>query len=104
MLLTTVCSICLRKKEDVIDHADAVDVTPEGNLHVEINAFTYPDESEPVLSEIGFDLKSGETLGIVGRTGSGKTSLLKLLMREYDTYDGEISFADVKFKITLYEL
>lgn len=50
------------------------------------------------MSDIHFELKAGETLGIVGRTGSGKTSLLKLLMREYDTYEGKIAFANVKIQ------
>lgn len=63
-----------------------------------MDKFTYPDESEPVLSDIHFEFKAGETLGIVGRTGSGKTSLLKLLMREYDTYEGKIAFANVKIQ------
>lgn len=39
-----------------------------------------------------FDLKRGETLGIVGKTGAGKTSILKLLLREFEGYQGEIRF------------
>lgn len=88
----------LAEKEDVLDQEGALDTVPVGDLQVAMDKFTYPDESEPVLSDIHFELKAGETLGIVGRTGSGKTSLLKLLMREYDTYEGKIAFANVKIQ------
>lgn len=44
------------------------------------------------LSDIRFRLKSGATLGVVGKTGAGKTTLLRLLLREFDGYDGEIRF------------
>ncbi|GAB3961497.1 hypothetical protein GCM10027614_84830 [Micromonospora vulcania] len=81
----------LAEKEDVLDQEGALDTVPVGDLQVTMDKFTYPDESEPVLADIHFNLKAGETLGIVGRTGSGKTSLLKLLMREYDTYEGKIA-------------
>ncbi|CCQ21137.1 Multidrug resistance-like ATP-binding protein MdlA [Listeria monocytogenes N53-1] len=88
----------LAEKEDVLDQEGALDTVPVGDLQVTMDKFTYPDESEPVLADIHFNLKAGETLGIVGRTGSGKTSLLKLLMREYDTYEGKIAFANVKIQ------
>lgn len=88
----------LAEKEDVLDQEGALDTVPVGDLQVTMDKFTYPDESEPVLADIHFELKAGETLGIVGRTGSGKTSLLKLLMREYDTYEGKIAFANVKIQ------
>ena len=42
------------------------------------------------LNDIHFDLKKGETLGVVGRTGAGKTTLLKCLIREYDHFNGEL--------------
>ncbi len=54
--------------------------------------FTYPNSSgQPVLSGISLNVKSGETLGILGATGSGKSTLVNLITRFYDVTDGEIS-------------
>ena len=52
--------------------------------------FTYPNTSTPVLRDISFSLPANGTLGIVGRTGSGKTTLAELLMRLYDPPDNAI--------------
>ena len=45
--------------------------------------FTYPEDKQAVLKDINFTLKRGETLGIVGKTGSGKSTLIKQLLRQY---------------------
>ena len=55
----------------------------------------------PVLKDIHFTLKRGETLGIVGKTGAGKTTMLKLLIREFEGYQGKlcsvvINYQDIK--------
>ena len=63
-------------------------VAVNGRLEYNISNFVYLDKS--VLSEIKFSIEQGQTLGIVGVTGSWKTTLLKLLLREYDVVDGEI--------------
>lgn len=42
-----------------------------------------------------FDLQQGQTLGIVGKTGSGKTAILKLLLREFEGYKGHITYGDI---------
>lgn len=63
-------------------------VAVNGRLEYNISNFSYLDKS--VLSEIKFSIEQGQTLGIVGVTDSGKTTLLKLLLREYDVVDGEI--------------
>ncbi|RVX42179.1 ATP-binding cassette subfamily B protein/ATP-binding cassette subfamily C protein [Nonomuraea polychroma] len=51
-------------------------------------SFAYPDDDEQVLSGITLDLAPGETLGLVGRTGSGKTTLARLVLRLYDPVEG----------------
>lgn len=53
-------------------------------------SFKYPDTGIQALSNISFSLKRGESLGIIGRTGSGKSSLANLLCRLYDPQEGEI--------------
>ncbi len=52
--------------------------------------FRYHGEHTPSLSDISFQLKKGESLGIIGATGSGKSTLVNLLLRFYDTSEGEI--------------
>ncbi|CAM3181166.1 ATP-binding cassette, subfamily C [Lactobacillus bombicola] len=68
----------------------ATDIT--GDLVYHINSFAYPDEPNlPVLHHINFTLKTGQTLGLVGKVGAGKTSIIQLLLREFDKYDGQIT-------------
>ncbi|MFC4652593.1 ABC transporter ATP-binding protein [Lactococcus nasutitermitis] len=69
-----------------------------GNLHFNVQHFSYPDEEKTRISGIDFELKKGEVIGLVGRTGAGKSSIIKLLMREFDHYEGEISFAGHNIK------
>ncbi|WP_024834736.1 ABC transporter ATP-binding protein [Ruminiclostridium josui] len=52
--------------------------------------FTYDEASEYALKNISFEIKSGQTVGIIGSTGSGKSTLINLIARFYDTTDGQI--------------
>ncbi|MGP6139303.1 MULTISPECIES: ABC transporter ATP-binding protein [unclassified Jeotgalibaca] len=63
-----------------------------GDIDFMIDSFTYPDGKNVVLENAHFHLDSGNTLGIVGHTGSGKSTIFKLLLRDYDGYDGKISY------------
>ncbi|MBM7659258.1 ATP-binding cassette subfamily B protein [Bacillus mesophilus] len=80
----------LAEKEDIIDHEGANTSKPSGSISFQINSFQYPESDKRVLDNIHFTLEQGQTLGIVGKTGSGKTSLLKLLIREFEGYEGQI--------------
>jgi ATP-binding cassette, subfamily B, multidrug efflux pump len=84
----------LAEPVEIIDHEGAKDVVPSGDIEYQVKDFTYPGETDPVLSDLSFTLKRGETLGIVGKTGSGKTTLLKLLIREFESDHGKILFGD----------
>ena len=77
---------------EITDRKGALDEAPTGDLSFHIDAFAYPGEKEAALRDVHFDLARGETLGIVGATGSGKTTILKLLMREFEGYKGRITF------------
>ncbi|WP_459500411.1 ABC transporter ATP-binding protein [Bacillus sp. C1] len=59
-------------------------------------SFSYPHSSDMHLKNISFSLKQGETLGIVGKTGSGKTTLVRQLLRQYPLGEGNITVSDVK--------
>ncbi len=52
--------------------------------------FTYPGGGDPALEELSFSLAAGETLGVIGGTGCGKTTLVRLLCREYDATCGAV--------------
>lgn len=77
---------------------DIVDMVPEavpntdyhidGDILMRDLTFTYPDGEEPVLKHINLHIQPGEMLGILGRTGSGKSSLADLLLRVYDCETG----------------
>ena len=82
----------LAEKVDIRDDEQALDIVPCGNIQYGIAEFTYPGDLKPLLTDISFTLKTGETLGIAGKTGSGKTTILKLLIREFEGYKGEILF------------
>lgn len=82
----------LSVEPEIVDVRDALDVAPKGDVAFHIDRFTYPNEEKPTLTNVHFDLKRGQTLGIVGHTGAGKTTILKLLMREFEGYQGSILF------------
>ncbi|TKC18758.1 ABC transporter transmembrane domain-containing protein [Robertmurraya kyonggiensis] len=86
----------LSERTEIIDREDAVDFIPSGDIEFKIDEFIYPEEKEPILQNIQFRMKQGETLGIVGKTGAGKTSLLKLLIREFYAEKGTIVFGGKK--------
>ncbi|MET0960228.1 MAG: ABC transporter transmembrane domain-containing protein [Psychrobacillus psychrotolerans] len=89
------------EKIEIDDIPDAVNVKPEGDIHFHIEDFKFPGDDRSALHNVDFTLKRGETLGIVGKTGSGKTAILKLLMREFEGYTGKILYGD--FAIDTYK-
>jgi ATP-binding cassette, subfamily B, bacterial len=78
----------------IVDRPDAVAVRRDevtGHLRFEGVEFRYPDAAQPVLRRIDLDVRPGETMAIVGVTGSGKTSLVSLVPRLYDVTAGRIT-------------
>ena len=77
----------------IVDRPDAADVKPaevHGHLRFDNVTFTYGGSSEPVLTGIDLDVRPGETMAIVGVTGSGKTTLVSLVPRLYDVSGGRV--------------
>ncbi len=79
---------------EIDDKFGAIDVRPSGDLKVHIDSFQFPNDEAVALHNVHFELKQGETLGIVGKTGAGKTTILKLLLREFEGYKGSISYGE----------
>src|SRR5699024_3472123 len=68
-------------------------VLEEGPLSVSFDnvSFSYPGEKRRVLNHLNVDIEAGMKVGFIGLTGSGKSTILRLLMRFYDVSDGMIS-------------
>ena len=85
-------SVLLDAKPDVFDRENTVDTpTPiAGNIEFRNLTFRYPDGGPDVLQDVSFSIKAGENVGIVGRTGAGKTTLVDLILRTYNVEDGTV--------------
>ncbi|WP_313892320.1 ABC transporter transmembrane domain-containing protein [Psychrobacillus sp.] len=84
----------LDEKVDIDDKEGALDQKPEGHLQFNVEEFKFPEDDRVALHDVHFTLNRGETLGIVGKTGSGKTVILKLLLREFEGYKGKIEYGE----------
>ena len=85
----------LSEPVDIDDSATARNVRPQGNLSFNVQSFSFPGDERPALQNVQFELQQGETLGIVGKTGAGKTAILKLLLREFEGYEGDIRYGNL---------
>ena len=79
------------KPEDIHTELKAGRVSGNQVLHVQDLTFTYPDAAQPSLMDISFDMQQGEILGIIGGTGSGKSTLVQVLLGLYPADKGSIS-------------
>lgn len=78
----------------ITDDATAVDRKLEGNIYFEKVGFTYDHTGIEAVKNFTLGIKSGEKIAIVGRTGSGKTSIAQLLLRMFDARQGNIKYDD----------
>lgn len=90
----------------IVDAPDAIDHTErfEGRIEFKHVSFAYEDEEAegPILTDISFTAAPGETIAIMGETGCGKTSLIQLIPRFYDPYEGQVLIDGIdvrKFKL-----
>lgn len=85
-----------RERSNIVDGTKDV---PDGALSVDFAgvAFDYT-AGHPVLRDVSFHLPAGRTLGLLGRTGSGKSTLTRLLFRFYDVQQGEIRLGDASIR------
>lgn len=81
----------LSKKSEIqeIEHAKSLDLQHAG-IRIERLSFSYPDATQEALHNIDLVIEPGTTIGIIGKTGSGKTTLMKLLLRIYEPPKGTV--------------
>lgn len=79
----------LDQPEDVADSKSPEEPSWEGNITLENVRFSY-DGTEDVLRDVNLQIKAGEFIGLVGRSGAGKTTLINLIMRMYDVGEGRV--------------
>ena len=88
--------ISLRRIREILDtepamtFEDVEDEVLEGSLSFEHVTFTYPNDEEPILKDVSFDIAPGEMVGVVGATGAGKSTLAQLIPRLFDPQEGSI--------------
>jgi ATP-binding cassette subfamily B multidrug efflux pump len=82
----------LDTQSDVVDKPSAIPMPPvNGEVKFEKVSFRYFGSGEPVLKNVSFEAKPGQTIALLGATGSGKTTIINLLPRFYDPTDGRIT-------------
>ncbi|HTX92790.1 MAG TPA: ABC transporter ATP-binding protein [Anaerolineales bacterium] len=82
----------LDAKSDVTDSPEAIPLPPvHGNIKFEDVTFRYFGGGDPVLKNVSFETKPGQTVALLGATGSGKTTIINLLPRFYDPTEGRIT-------------
>ncbi len=96
-------SVCAGRIEEVLQTSTSVVAPTEGiaqlpgaaSLEVRHAEFAFPGAEQPVLRDINFRVEAGETLAIIGSTGSGKTALLNVIARLFDVTAGEVLIGGV---------
>jgi ATP-binding cassette subfamily B protein len=84
---------------DIVEADDALPVRLHNDaVRVKGLSFAYPGSSREVLQDINLTIEPGATVGIIGRTGSGKTTLIKLLMRMYDPPEGTVFIGETDIR------
>ena len=86
----------LQEKSDIVSPENAVKTVSDGSIHFDHVDFTYASKADKkVLDQINLSIASGETIGIIGGTGSSKSSLVQLIPRLYDVTGGTLTLGGV---------
>ena len=97
--------VCATRISEVLEAKSTI-ISKENAQKIEDNSiefknvtFRYNNDSKlPILENISFKIKQGESLGIIGQTGSGKSTLVNLIPRLYDTQEGEVKISNINVK------
>lgn len=88
----------LKEDSDIVSPDNAKTKVPDGSVTFENVSFSYSKKARKgkyILNDINLDIKSGETIGIIGGTGCGKTSLINLISRLYDVTEGSVKVGGI---------
>ncbi len=89
----------MNQKSEIVEPENPVEIDPQLNSLVFDNvSFRYPKSEFNALENISFKLERGKTLGIVGKTGSGKTTIIRQILKQYDLKQGRILINDNDIK------
>lgn len=88
----------LHYQADVKNRENPIMLTDVNTISFDKVTFTYPGSKQPSIENVSFTVNKGDTIGIVGKTGAGKSTLFKLLLRQYPRVEGTIAFSDVPIK------
>ncbi len=85
----------MKSAPEVHDESDSLPILKFQKIDFRNVTFKYPFDKQPVIKNINFTIKQGETIGIVGPTGSGKSTLIRQLLREFNVTGGDILIDDL---------
>ncbi|MBM7598751.1 ATP-binding cassette subfamily B protein/subfamily B ATP-binding cassette protein MsbA [Virgibacillus halotolerans] len=93
----------LEEKEDIVEKTDALDIPIQGHVTFKDVTLNYLADDDMALSHVTFDAPPGKIIGLIGATGSGKTSITQLITRFYEPQEGKVlvderPVADYKLK------
>lgn len=93
-----ICEV-LDERSDIVSPENAVNEVIDGSIEFKDVSFSYKSKKDKLcLSDVDLKINSGETIGIIGGTGSSKTTLIQLIPRLYDATEGEVKVGGVNVK------
>lgn len=94
--LDRIDEIVLKENEHDNDATNEPEI--KGNVSFKHVGFQFEDDTKPLLKDISFDVKQGESIAVIGRTGSGKSTLINLMVRLLENQEGSIEFDGIDIK------
>ncbi|MFX0059920.1 MAG: ABC transporter ATP-binding protein [Candidatus Heimdallarchaeota archaeon] len=88
----------MNQETEIDENISGIERELKGTIKFVNVSFHYPDSKKSVLKNLSFEVKAGQTVAIVGTTGSGKTTLTKLISRLYDVSEGKILVDDIDIR------
>ncbi len=88
----------LDTETEIVEIGDPVMNVKDGSISFRDVSFSYPLSSEKALKDINFEIATGETIGIIGSTGSSKSTLIQMIPRLYDVTDGSVAVGGIDVK------
>ncbi len=88
----------MNRETEIDENIEGIKKAIEGEIKFEGVSFTYPESKRPVLKNVSFTVHPGQTVAIVGTTGSGKSTLTKLISRLYDVNEGRILIDNIDIR------